>query len=97
MSDVLFVSVLVFLQLSFPGLSFYVSLTFLLFRLQFQLLDELAPFLFYVGVFFTLAAEDSILIQLMNVESTLCATIVQLSSVITHAHKMKNIECTLLK
>ena len=65
-----------FLQLSFPGLSFYIFLTFLLFRLQFQLLDELAPFLYYVGVFISLTAEDSILIQLMNFESTLCATCV---------------------
>ena len=61
-----------FLQLSFPGLSFYVFLTFLLFWLQFQLLDELAPFLFYVGVFFSRSWR---LHQLMKVEST-CATCV---------------------
>ena len=34
--------------------------------------------------FISLAAEDSLLIQLMNVESTLCAT--NVSCVITHAH-----------
>ena len=32
--------------------SLFVRFLNLLFRLQFQLLDELAPFLFYVGVFF---------------------------------------------
>ena len=72
-SEVLSVSVLVFLHLSFPGLSFYVFLTF--FGCNFSCSMSSLPFSFTLEFFFSRSWRlhiDSV--NAMNVESTLCAT-----------------------